>query len=124
MFDISPNEDWVKDWKLGVNPDFEISTGSQLVIIFKNFWHNQSLRTKSRTTQRRYSAGLHAIGGDLIAEAIQQNKYNDHPVKMLMDSLSPTDGPLIYLDNTEWQKELDMVARKLFRYMQNSTTNL
>ena len=112
------------DWKCGVNPKFENEAGAQFVFIFQNFWKFENVDSKSVTTRRRYSNALHALGGYLIGEAIRFDKYDQHPIQMLLDSLSPFEGPLVSLDNEAFQREIDTVCRKLYKYMQQTQINL
>lgn len=117
---MRPTEGWKQDWGCGENAKFENETGAQFVFIFQNFWKYENLDAKSKTTQRRYSNALHALGGYLIAEAIRLGDYDRHPIQMVLDSLSPFEGPLVSPDNETCQRGIDTVCRKLYKYMQQS----
>ncbi|MDP2856806.1 MAG: hypothetical protein Q8P50_02385 [Bacillota bacterium] len=72
---------------------------------------------KSVTTQRRYSGGLHALGGYLVEKAVSEEDLGLTTEELLREHLGPDEAPLIYQDDETWQGELDTVGRKLHRYL-------
>jgi hypothetical protein len=107
----------LNDWSVGVNPTIEKQLSRDLLKIFDEFWENQHLNEKSKTTKNRYSNALHALGGYLIDQAIHSGNMKLTAHERLFEHIDPDEGPLIYHDNEDWQKEVDMVCRKLYKYI-------
>jgi len=112
-----PNRTWIKDWKIGENPSREKEVSNDLLTIFINFWKSQRIDEKAKTTKNRYSGALHSIGGYLVEQAVSEDDANMTSYELLSEHIGPYDGPLICHDNETWQKEIDMVSRKLHKYL-------
>jgi len=80
-----------------------------------HFWDEEQLDGKSLTTRNRYSASLHALGGYLVKRGISGEDLNKTAYEMLSEYVGPDDGPLIYHHNEDWQNEVDMVCRKIYK---------
>jgi len=88
-----------------------------LLDCFIHFWIMEKLDKKSKTTRNRYSNSLHALGGYLVERAISTEDSDKTANELLYEYISPDDGPLIYHDNEDWQDELDMVCRKIYKHI-------
>lgn len=113
---MKPTEPWIKDWQYGVAPAKDREVSSELLRIFQQFWDWAELDEKSKSTQQRYSNALHALGGWAV-EKIADEKVGMDAHRLLVEATSGGDGPLIFLDREEWQKELDTVCRKLCKFL-------
>ena len=113
---MKPSESWINDWKYGVAPRKEREISSEILRIFQDFWRWAALDQKSKTTQQRYSSALHALGGWAV-EKVAEVKTSINAHQLLLEVTSGGGGPLIYLDREEWQKELDTVCRKLYKFL-------
>ncbi|EFI34809.1 hypothetical protein Dthio_PD2192 [Desulfonatronospira thiodismutans ASO3-1] len=113
---MQPTESWIKDWSYGLSPAEEREISGELVRIFQKFWCWAELDQKSKSTQQRYSASLHAMGGWAVQEVAEKKARMDAH-RLLVEATSGGGGPLIYLDREEWQKELDTVCRKLSKFL-------
>jgi hypothetical protein len=59
---------------------------------------------------------LHALCGYLVERGVfEENEMSAH--ELLSDNISQYEGPLIYYSNEDWQNELDMISRKLYKYL-------
>lgn len=115
---MKPEESWIRDWRIGVSPAREGEIAKELLRIFRQFWQWGELDRKSKTTQQRYGGALHALGGWAVEKTVDDNgPINVH--ELLSVATSGGDGPLIYLDREEWQRELDTVCRKLYKFLQS-----
>jgi len=114
---MKPNVKWIDEWRIGVKPSREKMVAADLVDYFANFWDKEKLGEKSKTTRNRYSNSLHALGGYLVEKAISEQDLDKTPYELLLEYIGPADGPLVYHDNEDWQDELDMVCRKIYKYM-------
>jgi len=112
-----PTENWIKDWRYGLEPGLEKRVSEELIEIFKAFWAWANLDTKSKNTQQIYSAALHALGGYLVEEVGNKARLPETTQELLRGHIDSGDGPLIHHDNETWQNELDRVCRKLFKYI-------
>ena len=115
---MKPNSSWVAEWKCGLDPSREKAIASELLKVFTKFWAKQKLDDKSKTTRNRYAAALHALGGYLMDRAMRENGLHKTADDLLFEHVTPLEGPLIHYDNEAWQDELDMVCRKLYKYME------
>ena len=113
---MKPTEAWTDDWRIGLSPAKEGEIGRELIAIFQRFWETAALDNKSKSTRQRYSGALHALGGWAVEKAVQDNASTDGH-QLLLEATSGGDGPLIYLGREEWQKELDSVCRKLYKFL-------
>ncbi len=115
---MRPNNTWTEDWEIGLKPKKEAKVSRELLDIFTTFWDSADLDSKSKTTQRRYSNGLQALGGYIVEKAVDEfEDKSKSTYQMLIDEIDAGEGPLIFYDNEEWQRELDTVCRKLYKYV-------
>jgi hypothetical protein len=114
---MRPNAKWIGDWEIGVKPSREGKISIDLLNFFMDFWDQGQLEGKSKTTRNRYSASLHALGGYLVKQGISDQNLNKTAYELLSEHVGADDGPLIYHDNEDWQKELDMVCRKIYKHI-------
>lgn len=118
---MKPDYGWIEDWRIGLDPNREREVSDGFISIFADFWKTQALDDKAKTTQNRYAAALHSIGGYLVEKAISEEGRNKTYYELVSESICPDDGPLIHFDNETWQNEIDMVSRKLYKYMRNKS---
>lgn len=114
---MQPNEQWLSDWYIDIAPSREKKAAGELLEIFTAFWEVQGLNEKSKSTKNRYSGGLQALGGYLVEKAASA-KYRSTPAReLILKHITDFEGPLIHQDNEAWQNEIDMVCRKLYKYL-------
>jgi len=114
---MKPNREWIDDWRLGVKLSRENQISTDLLDLFFDFWGAEKLDKKSKTTVNRYSTSLHALGGYLVELSISDDASDKTAKKLISEYISPDEGPLIYHENEIWQDEIDMVCRKIYKYM-------
>ena len=116
----TPNYNWAEYWRIGLKPNEEKLLSLEIIKIYKEFWKQQSLSSKSKTTRRRYSNGLAAIGSHIIDQLFNfyPEKYdqNKSASDVLLDFVDKYEGPLIYETENE-QREIDLVSRKLYKFI-------
>ena len=113
---MKPDNNWTSDWKIGANPSREKQLSKDILKIFVNFWTKSELDKKSKPTKNRYSSALHSIGGYLI----ESGTFEDNTMtaeELLLDSITSYEGPHIHHDNSDWQYEVNLVSRKLYKFM-------
>jgi len=120
---MKPENAWKDDWRCGLDPELELKVAKELVEIFQEFWKWSSLEARNRSTKQRYAAGLHALGGFLVEEAGNGRRGNRSTREFIMSYIDCGEGPLIHPDNEAWQKELDTVCRKLYKYLVSASAN-
>jgi hypothetical protein len=120
---LKPNKKWIKDWQINENPLRERNLSHDLLRLFTDFWDAQGLDEKSKTTRNRYAGSLHALGGYLVERGISKDEADMNADELFYEYISPYEGPLIHQDNETWQEEIDMVSRKLYKYMESKTTD-
>ena len=111
-----PNSTWKDDWKIGANRRIELELGKDIVSIFELFWNYYKLDTKSKSTKNRYLSALHALGGYIVEKGVLEHT-NLSAQELINKYIDQDGGPLIHYDNESWQNELDMVCKKLFKFM-------
>ena len=107
-------DQWYKHWEVGENNAKEKVYSLKLIETFNDFLSDYEIDTKSKSTQNRYYGHLHALGGYLIEESIEDEKGI---IELLLNSIDEYEGPLIYMSNEPWQRELDAVCKKLHKFM-------
>jgi len=113
---MKPKESWIEDWRYGTAPEKERVISEELLGIFQQFWLWADLDRKSKSTRQRYSDALHALGGWAVEKAGDESSAIDAH-QILVNATSGGDGPLIHLDREQWQRELDTVCRKLYKFL-------
>jgi hypothetical protein len=114
---MKPNNEWIKDWRCGINPEREERLSNVFLKVFADFWVKSDLENKSKSTKNRYSSALHALGGYLVERGVFEENEMSSADELLLESISQGEGPLIYYSEEDWQNELDMVSRKLYKYL-------
>ena len=116
----TPNDNWAEYWRIGLKPNEEKLLSLEIIKIYKDFWKQQSLSSKSKTTRRRYSNGLAAIGSHIIDQLFniypEEYDQNKSASDVLLDFVDKYEGPLIYETENE-QREIDLVNRKLYKFI-------
>lgn len=118
---MKPNPQWISDWEVGIEPERETAVGKELLRIFSAFWLSQDLESKSKTTRNRYANALHALGGFLVENSVSDQGREMSVTGLLFEHIDESGGPMIHPDKEAWQDELDMVCRKLFKFVSRST---
>lgn len=121
---MKPCPDWKTNWICGIDVKKENELADSFIFVFSRFWLDLKIDNKSKKTQRRYSNALKSLGGYLIKQAVSHDELNCPPLNLLMNSLTPFEGPLIYFDNEAWQDEIDLVCRKLYKHIESNTINM
>jgi hypothetical protein len=119
--DLKPRMDWVDDWRVGTDPTRELELSRALVETFREFWLVEGLDERSESTRRRYSGGLHPLGGYLVSQGVDPDHVGSSARELLWEAVALDEGPLIFQDNEAWQEELDRACRKLRRYLEKTT---
>lgn len=120
---MRPKREWIDDWRIGLNSTREVQISNDLLEFFLGFWCAEKLDNKSSKTARRYFASLHALGGFLVEQAISDDNLEKTAIELLSESISSDEGPLVYYENEIWQDKLDMVCRKIYKYMKRNIKN-
>lgn len=119
---MKPTNSWIDEWRCGLDPSRENAIALDLLKLFRDFWEQQKLDGKSKTTRNRYAGALHALGGYLVERAVREDGLDKTAGDLLFEHVTPLEGPLIHYDNEDWQDELDMVCRKLYKYGKKRVT--
>jgi hypothetical protein len=119
MNTVHPDRDWKQHWKVGILPPREAELTDAILNIFCDFWKDECIDELSKTSQRRYSGALHALGSYLIEKSVEEDNEDMSLENLLDDAITPDEGPLIYHENESWQKEVDAVSRKLYKHLKS-----
>jgi len=115
---LEPRRAWIDDWLMGTDPTREALLARAFVDIFRRFWMAEGLGERSRSTRRRHSGGLHALGGYLVSRGLEPEHTERTAHELLWEAVELDEGPLIFWDNEAWQDELDTTCRRLRRYLE------
>ena len=116
---MKPLVDSTKDWQVGIDKAREEEITLELLNIFSKFWNEASIDSKSKSTINRYRTALQSEGGYIVEKSVTDNGgINLTAKELLSESINEDEGPLVFHDNEVWQNELDMVCRKLHKYLQ------
>lgn len=116
--DLKPSMEWVEDWEIGVDPARELELSRAFVEIFGEFWLVDGMDMKSESTRRRYSGGLHALGGHLVSEGLDKGQEGRSARELLWEAVEFDEGPLLFQDDEAWQRELDRTCARLRQYLE------
>ena len=114
---MKPDSSWEKDWRMGLDPIREKRVSAELIKLFLQFWQWYGLDGKSKTTKRRYADALHALGGYAVEKQVTEKPPYGSVREFVGSLVDAGEGPLIHHDNMAWQEELDMVCRKLHKFL-------
>jgi hypothetical protein len=120
---MKPNRKWIKDWEIGIDESRENDISAKLLVHFENFWIDQKIDDKSKSTKNRYSGALHSLGGYIVEQSLEDEDKHKTAEELLFEYIGPYDGPLIHHDNEDSQNEIDMVSRKFYKYMKTLLPN-
>ena len=96
---MKPNSKWINDWHTGIESAREAAISAELLKYFMDFWDKMKLDEKSKTTKRRYSSSLHALGGYLVEKAtsddddLEDTKCQEFIVTTFKDTFGRSIGP-------------------------------
>jgi hypothetical protein len=68
---MKPNRKWIKDWEIGIDESRENDISAKLLVHFENFWIDQKIDDKSKSTKNRYSGALHSLGGYIVEQSLE-----------------------------------------------------
>jgi hypothetical protein len=114
---MKPNNQRISDWRIGIDPPRETALAEALLQVFTRFWNWAALDKKPKTTQRRYGDSIHALGGYLVQQTTSDKGMDMSAQQILEAYIDAYEGPLIHHDDEQWQAEIDMVCRKLYKYL-------
>ena len=108
-----------KDWQVGINKVREEDVALEILKIFSEFWYEASIEKKSKSTVNRYRAALQSLGGYIVEKSVtDDDSIRLNANELIFESINEDGGPLVFHDNEAWQNELDMVCRKLHKFLQ------
>ena len=115
---MEPNPEWTEHWRLGLDPGREAEISRDLLAIFDRFWRATGVAERSKSTRNRYAGGLQALGAYLVEKAVTEDEDGDKGAEALLRAyLDPEEGPLVHPDDEEWQRGVDVVCKKLYRFL-------
>ena len=111
-------EQWIKDWRIGNNSE---QTSIILIEEFMGFLlYLKNMKKLSKRTIKRHETSCHALGGYIINDlynSIPTGNSSKSGKDILLDYIIQYEGPLIYHDNEDWQKEVDATCKHLYKYL-------
>jgi len=115
---MKPIIEWARDWEVGLDTSREKEVSEALVNIFTEYWTEESIADKSKSTKNRNRSALHALGGHIVEEVVTHSNIETDAMRLVLEYIGSDGGPLVYQNEESWQKELDVVCRKLYKYLQ------
>lgn len=113
---MKPILQWTEDWEIGIDIPKENEISQQVLDLFVEFWSDEKIEEKSKSTLNRYRAALMSLGGYIVEQSIIEDGVIKSAKELLLMSINDEGGPLLFQDEETWQNELDMVCRKLHKY--------
>ncbi len=112
---------WARDWQV-CSEDLWLS--EKIIPVFESYLSGLADSGASKSAFNRHKNACRALGGHIIGEVFgyETDTFSEKQtgIEILLHYISESDGPLVYQDNESWQKEIDIMCRKLFKYIQNS----
>ncbi len=113
---MKPIPEWTEDWEIGVDIPKESEISQQVLELFVEFWGDEGIEQKSKSTLNRYRAALISLGCHVVEQSVSEGGIGKTAKELLLLSIDEQGGPILFLDEETWQNELDMVCRKLYKY--------
>ena len=113
---MKPILQWTENWEIGIDIPRESQISRQILDHFVEFWNDEEIEKKSKSTLNRYRAALMSLGGYIVEQSISEEGMEKSVKELLLMSIDDEGGPLLFQDEETWQNELDMVCRKLHKY--------
>jgi len=113
---MKPTLQWTDDWEIGIDIPKESEIAQQVLDLFVEFWDDERIEEKSKSTLNRYRAALMSLGGYVVEQSISEEGKKKTAKELLLTCIDDEGGPYIFQDEETWQNELDMVCRKLHKY--------
>ena len=113
---MKPTIKWTENWGVGldISTEREISLGT--LELFVDFWDDEAIEKKSKSTLNRYRTALQSLGGYIVEQSVSEEGTGSTAKELLLGCIDSEGGPLLFQDEEIWQNELDRVCRKLYRY--------
>ena len=113
---MKPAIEWAEDWEIGVNQARETEVTLGVLEMFVDFWVEESIGDKSKSTVNRYRAALQSLGSYIVEQSISEEGLDLKIEELILGCIDEEGGPFLFQDEETWQSELDMVCRKLHKY--------
>ena len=113
---MKPIQQWTEDWEIGIDIPRESEISGQVLELFVEFWSDEGIEEKSKSTLNRYRAALISLGSYVVEQSISEELMGKAAKELLLMSIDDEGGPFLLQDEETWQNELDMVCRKLHKY--------
>lgn len=111
-------DSWVEDWHVAEN-DREFSR--KLIQVFDAFLTGLVNAGLSKSTLRRHTSSCHALGGYILKKVFDYefDSFSEDSTgeEVLLHYIDAYEGPLVFQDNEQWQKEIDATCKKLFKFI-------
>ncbi len=113
---MKPILQWTEDWEIGIDISKESEISQQVLDLFVEFWNDEGIEAKSKSTLNRYRAALISLGSYIVEQSISEEGMGKTAKELLLMSIGDEGGPFLFQDEETWQNEFDMVCRKLHKY--------
>jgi len=113
---MKPILQWTEDWEIGIDLPKDSEIVRQTLDLFTEFWSDESINEKSKSTLNRYRAALISLGSYVVEQSTYEKGMGKTAKELILMSIDEDGGPFLFKDEENWQSELDMVCRKLHKY--------
>ncbi len=113
---MKPILQWTEDWEIGIDIPRESEISRQVLELFVEFWSDEGIEEKSKSTLNRYRAALISLGSYVVEQSTSEELMGKTAKELLLMSIDDEGGPFLFQDEETWQNEFDMVCRKLHKY--------
>ncbi len=112
-------KEWIENWEIS---DDCYQSSKSLVDVYENFLsYLKDERKLAERTIKRHETSCQALGGYIINDLYNSFSPNGDVSKfgseLLMDYDIQYEGPLIFHDNENWQREVDATCRQLYKFI-------
>ncbi|MFT5083330.1 MAG: hypothetical protein ACI9Y1_001372 [Lentisphaeria bacterium] len=113
---MKPTIHWTEDWEIGIDIRRESEISKQVLDLFVEFWSDEGIKEKSKSTLNRYRAALTSLGSYVVEQSTSEEGSGKTAKELLLNSIDEEGGPFLFQDEKTWQNDFDMVCRKLHKY--------
>ena len=113
-------DDWVKGWACREHDDEE-ELSKKLIAVFFRYLSSLQSKGVSKTTYRRHRSACLALGGYIICQVYSEECDGPYPdldgEQILGKYIDNYGGPLVHSRDPSWQRELDAMCKKLYKFL-------
>jgi hypothetical protein len=84
---MKPTIEWTEGWEIGIDISRENKISLNILDLFVDFWEQESISEKSKSTLNRYRAALQSLGGYVVEQSVSEEGIGSSAQELLLDCI-------------------------------------